>query len=201
MKNNILELIENIVYLDYCSEYSEPGYTKGYFGETEKENNFILFGDWNKLDKYPNIMEYLEGNYCLEWCDEWFIDYENDKCYRTMGDCWEWQMQIRFCDGYILTPDSPIDDWIEYAKWDRNNHPSDTPKTLPNFIDPVELGYTKFNGDYLNGFCPGQNDKPNEIAKTILETIPHSDHVVFTFHAQQFTTIFYAYYKLKKHLK
>jgi|SRR5690554_2416902 len=73
------------IYIDYCSEYGELGY------EILEGKKAILFSDWNNFDKYPRIMEWIEENYEIEWDDEWVIDYNNDKCYRTIHDSYGWQ--------------------------------------------------------------------------------------------------------------
>lgn len=142
--------------IDICNEYGEQGYL------LEPNKQAIIFGDWNRLDNYPNFREWLEDRYELEWIDEWIIDYESSKCYRTVGDSYSWEQQWRLHDsGEIITPDSDIEDWIDYAE----NSPD---RVLPSFldIDLEELGYKLINDDLQNGWY-GRNDSPSEILEEL----------------------------------
>lgn len=73
------------IYIDYCFEYGEIGY------KISEGKKAILFSDWNDFDNYPRIMEWFEENYEIEWSDEWVIDYNDNKCYRTIHDSYGWQ--------------------------------------------------------------------------------------------------------------
>lgn len=146
--------------LDWASEYGEPGYTAG--------ENGILFDNWNELRKsHPLFMRWLEENYSIEWCDEWYIDYEHGaKAWRTCADSYSWICQIKFCDGYVLTPDDDIDEWIDECK-------NDEISVLPDWITPYDLaerGFNIFNGIYESGFNPGQNDNPKDVIEAIEST-------------------------------
>jgi hypothetical protein len=45
------------------------------------------------------VQDYLEeAGYELEYSDEWFVDYNYDKAYRTVEDSYHWQCQIHFTD-------------------------------------------------------------------------------------------------------
>ena len=101
--NAILQASDNsnkVELIDVCSEYGEIGYT---LSEGKKG---IIFSDWNRFDKYPNIMEFLEENYEIEWNDEWLIDYDNSKCYRSIHDSYGWQPSM-YCNtnGEIISYD------------------------------------------------------------------------------------------------
>src|SRR5690554_2608429 len=111
MKEQVLNaLLDSGEIEQICSEYGEQGYIL----EVGKEA--ILFANWNNFDKYPNFMEWLENNYELEWLDEWIIDYDYSKAYRISPDSYNWQQQVRITDcGELITPDSDIEDWIEYC--------------------------------------------------------------------------------------
>lgn len=149
--------------VDACSDYGEMGYEK------EHKDKPILFADWNPLyDKYPNVMEYIENNYNFEWIDEWVIDYNNDKCYRCVGDSYGWEQQFRVVDGELLTPDCDPEDWIDYTKIDQNNNYE--MRVLPSFLD-IELddyGFELINDDLENGWY-GRNDDPQTISDDLFE--------------------------------
>lgn len=161
---NIIELLVNRFEIGICSEYGEMGY------ELPEGKKAILFGDWNDLDKYPNILNYLEDNYELEWQDEWYIDYNTGKAYRTKGDSYEWQSQIMYSEsvGGYLTPDDDISDWIDEVKI---TAPSGTIKALPSFIceDEIEKeGFKLIEENFENGYY-GKVDNPEDIAEKLFK--------------------------------
>lgn len=161
-------IIDEMVYngngdIDYCSEYGEMGYSK------ENEDKPILFANWNPLyEKYPNVMEYIENNYNFEWSDEWIIDYNNDKCYRCVGDSYGWEQQFRIIDGELLTPDCDPEEWIDYAKIDQNNNYE--MRALPSFLD-IDLNDYGFElmDDYLENGWYGRNDDPQAISDDLFK--------------------------------
>lgn len=156
MREQILETLFENGEIQYCSQYGEQGYN------LEENKKLILFANWNDFDKHPNFMQWLEENYECEWSDEWIIDYENDKCYRTVANSYGWQQQWRFHDcGELLTPDSDISDWLEYVE-------NDPKRVLPSFleVDLEELGYELINDDLQSGWY-GRHDSPEEILEEL----------------------------------
>lgn len=115
-----------------CSYYGEPGYT-------DPENG-IVFANWNNISS--TLANYLESaGYGLEWSDEWMIDYNHDKAYRTSPDSYGWQSSIVLSgDCEWLTPDDGAFDVIsELACTD----PTQNVRMLPAWIsehDLTELG-------------------------------------------------------------
>lgn len=167
----------------YCHEYGEPGYSHPYGATTP----IIVFGDyWCRCDKalrgiddyngrvglhtyedhYPRLWARMEDQgVSFEWYDEWYIDYDNDKCYRTTGDSYSWQSLIQWTeDGEVLTPDDGIDEWLEWAINDPN-------RCLPSRVwssgDLIMAGFTSYNGTYNNGWHEGMDDDPKKITDKI----------------------------------
>ena len=140
--------------LDYCSHYGEPGYSDPAKG--------LLFADWNDIPK--SLQTRLESQgYELEWSDEWYVDSNNDKAYRTSPDSYGWESSLMFSEacGDYLTPDDDVSDWI--AQCENNNRVA-----LPSWIaesDIIAAGWEKQADVYENGFHPGQTDDPVKIAK------------------------------------
>jgi len=79
----ILEEDHGII-TDYAEEYGEPGY--------ENNGKTILFGDWNYISH--EVFEWLEEEYELEWLDEWIINYNDSKAFRTAPNSWGWMQSF-----------------------------------------------------------------------------------------------------------
>jgi hypothetical protein len=151
--DDIITWLREVHHAEYCSGYGELGYHSPEKG--------IIFANWNDIDS--DIQDLLTDNgYELEWSDEWYIDYDNDKAWRTSPDSHHWICAIKFCDGYVLTPDDDVSEWIEECENDHNS-------ALPGWITDEQLlehGYVLID-QYENGFHPGQNDDPKQIADGI----------------------------------
>lgn len=186
---NIIELLDNRFEVGICSEYGEEGY------ELPEGKKAILFGDWNDLDKYPNIMEYLEENYELEWYDEWYVCYNTGKAYRTQPNGYSWESQIMYSENICryLTPDDDISDWIDEVKITDSN---EIIKALPSFIceDEIEKeGFKLIEENFENGHY-GKVDNPKDIAEKLFEE--GFTEIVFQLdYVSQFSTGFIAYAK------
>lgn len=185
----IVELLENGFEIGICSEYGEMGY------ELPEGKKAILFGNWNYLDKYPNIMKYLEENYELEWYDEWYICYNTGKAYRTQPNSYGWESQIMYSEsiGGYLTPDDDISFWIDEAKISDYN---ETIKALPSFFcgDEIEKEGFKLIGETFENGYYGKVDSPKEIAKELFEE-GFTELVFQIDYTSQFSTGFKAYAK------
>ena len=143
--------------VDYCTRYGEPGYTN--------PEKCIFFANWNDVPK--RIQDGLESQgYALEWCDEWYIDYNNNgKAYRTSPNSYGWESHIMFSEvaGDYLTPDDDIADWI--AQCENNARCA-----LPSWWDASDIeahGWKRTDDTYESGLHPGQNDSPKKIADAI----------------------------------
>jgi hypothetical protein len=174
--------------LEQCLTYGERGYT-----QPEK---CILFANWNPISR--RILDYLEeAGFKLEWSDEWYIDYENDKAWRTSPDSYGWVCQIvlpaESCE--YLTPDDGAEAVIDALAMTDKAHPT---QAVPDWVTEADieaLGYTPINGVYEHGFHPGQTDDPREIAEKAFAA--GAEAVVFRIkHVGQFDVHFQGFQRM-----
>jgi hypothetical protein len=165
----------------WCSEYGEPGYG-------DSRTTSVVLGDyWCRCSKVEGLHDYSAhyprlfaraalAGIELEWCDEWIIDYETDKAYRTTGDSYSWQTSVLFTEyGDILTPDSDPADLIEHALESDNRALS---SRFLSVADIEALGFVRWPDDettHESGWFPGQTDDPKVIADRI--RAEHGDDV------------------------
>jgi uncharacterized protein YneR len=145
--------------IQFSNGYSEPGYA----GEK------IALANWNERDgdkTMPRIEKILEKmGYEIEWGDEWTFCEDCGKIIRISGDSYEWKPYYWVGDGFILCGDCVKENPDEYIEYLDNNE-----KSCMTFnIDLTQFGYAKYGESYENGFHPGQNDNPKEIAKKLRE--------------------------------
>lgn len=175
---------------DYCSQYGEKGYNN--------PAKFIIFHNWNNVEQ--KIQDYFEAIGCeLEWCDEWIIDYDNDKAYRTSANSYDWQPQTAYTEnGELLTPDNSVEEWIDFCKVEQGDTVSNCLRDFTEDSLIESLGYIKYNAEsFENGWHSGQTDEPNKIVSTIFSTIDNVESVVFKLDENsQFYSKFSAFYKL-----
>jgi len=175
--------------MEYCSYYGEPGYHDPAAG--------ILFANWNDISK--RTADYLEAaGYELEWSDEWTIDYNNDKAWRTSPDSYEWQCQIQYTDdGEMITPDDGAQVFIEHCAMTDYKQPT---RAVPEWVTVADIeaeGYQAINGYFEAGWHPGQTDDPKAIARKAFENGALS--VVFRLkESSQFYVVFQGYAKFAK---
>lgn len=115
----------NNLQLEFACEYGEPGY-----GPAEKG---IFFTDWNNIPK--SLQKRLEAQGVeMEWSDEWYVDSDNSpsKAWRTQADSMGWESRVRAMDGYMITPDSDSQEWIDSSLNELDN-------ALPSWFDESEL--------------------------------------------------------------
>ena len=141
-----------IEYINWSPEYAEPGYdtpTKG-----------VLFGNWNYFA--PKAVELLEKyGYAIEWEDEWSTCSDCGKAFRTSPNSYSWQPSYFELDGELLCKDCvDMEAYLESLE-DKPTH------AVTGHIDLYEYGYIQLEGDFENGFHPGQNDNPREIYKRL----------------------------------
>lgn len=153
---------------EFATHYGEPGYQ-----DPEKG---ILLANWNNVPS--NMQKWLENaGYSLEWSDEWTIDYNNDKAYRTSPDSYGWECQFIMGDGEYIFPDDGAAAFIEELSHDR---PSARWGCLPSWIteaDLYEAGYTLHKDELESGWHPGQTDDPESWAKQCFDD--GAERVVF----------------------
>jgi len=167
----ILAALQEKHWAEWCSSYGEPGYSDPERG--------IIFANWNDISKL--VGDYLEeAGFDLHFSDEWLIDYNHDKAYRTVADSYSWQSSILFTEcGDPLTPDDLADEWIdELAITDQAQS---IRGALPSFISEESLtqeGFQKLDEDHENGWY-GRVDDPQEIAIKLWNEVEDLDRVVF----------------------
>ena len=178
---------------EYCHQYGEPGYRF----PTDATTPIVILGDyWCRCGKvlredgspdlhdyahhYPRLWARMEAQGVeFEWYDEWTIDYDNDKAYRTTADSYLWQPSLIVTDdGEYLTPDDDIETWIEWA--DRN--PSHCiPNAVYSGADLIGEGFRQENTDrFYNGWHDGMTDDPNKILERVAKFYDEDANIVFT---------------------
>jgi len=167
---------------EYCSYYGEPGYDQPKVG--------VLLYNWNTVSKEDMDLLELAG-YSLEWSDEWTIDYDNNKAYRTSPDCYHWQSSVWWNDdGQMFTPDDDVSDWIA-------NMANDPMTALPSWItqaDLEEAGFSKYSDHEESGLHTGMDADPRERFKEIKERFGDDCDVVFRMsEASQFYVVWESY--------
>lgn len=158
----ILEYLRQKHDIDYCPHYGERGYSAPDAG--------ILFANWNDISE--RIQDYLtEAGFELEWFDEWYIDYNNDKAWRTSPNCYSWICSLVYADdGEVLTPDDGAEAAIDAVALTDYAQPIGA---VPDWVLEADIeseGYVQINGTYESGWHPGQNDDLEKIAKAAFET-------------------------------
>jgi len=141
--------------LGYAKEYAEPGYTDPAKG--------ILFANWNYFPR--GVADILENyGYEIEWSDEWDFCSDCNKAFRTSGNSYSWQPSYADLDGSRICIECLQQDPTEYLE-----SLEDNPRRALNIdgIDPADYGYTMLEGEYENGWHPGQNDDPKAIYKNL----------------------------------
>lgn len=156
--------------------YSEPGYS-------DPDSKCVLIGNWNAVYQYdqqtgrsetadstlPRVARLLEKIGCeLEWGDEWLSCDDCGKLVRCSPDSYSWQQSYSY---YWADDCSPVchecvkADPSDYLEW-LEGHAS---RALTMDIDLTQHGYVKLEGEYENGFHPGQDVDPKVIAKSLEE--------------------------------
>lgn len=184
MKNHINERIENAhlysetqleevvdLIIEYLLETQDDARTADDVGGQEGEYQGVVIADWHKVE--AEWCQFLDSmGFAVYFPDE-VITCDNNKVWEHDSNLW-----MVTDGGEILTKDDPIQDWIEECLVTDYLHPM---KTLPTWVDEsvlVDEGFTRISVmPYQNGFHPGQNDKPEQIAEHYLGT---HDELVFT---------------------
>jgi len=205
---------------DWATEYGEPGYwdstttmvvlgnywcrcgkhpragqpSRGYFksGDTIKPDELHGYSD-----HHPRVWAALEAaGVQFEWYDEWMVDHETSKAYRTQPDSYSWQPSVILDDtGEWLTPDSDITDWLAWAI----NEPG---RCLfrSQWDALIEAGFAPWPDDdtrFENGWHPGQTDDPRDITEQIRAVDPDCEIVFCTTSTGQFDVEFKALIRQK----
>ncbi len=136
--------------VDIAMEYGEPGYIKG------EDDNAIITSDWNDI---PNsVFEFLEHNgYDLEWSDEWIMDYQNSKIYRSSPDSYSWTPSYFWLgDCELLGIEDEFDTYLETLIND------------PSKAESTGRDLTAYGFEDIDDYCHesgwyGINEDPQEV--------------------------------------
>lgn len=143
---------------------------------------------------HPRVWAQLEAQGVMfEWYDEWLVDWEAtpSKAYRTEADSYSWQRSVIVTEeGFLLTPDTDIAEWIA---WAQNDY------TRCITVDSVTAqlpaqGFTEFSCDYESGWY-GRDDSPEAITDAIRRDHPGATIVFALSGVEQFRITFCAYYR------
>jgi hypothetical protein len=211
---------------DTASEYGEPGYgnsgtrlvVMGDFwcrcgnnpraGQRRYGDKLIEPGDLHVYDEHhPGAWQaWLDSGVEIEWHDEWMVDYDHDKAYRTKGDSYSWQPQVLhdWEYDYWLTPDTPIEDWV---RWAANDPERCLLSNLHDASDLEDIGFVEYaserdgawgGGPFETGWHPGQTDDPKVVLDKIIEQHPDAEVVFCITENSQFYTRWAAFYRLNQ---
>ena len=167
--------------VEWCGQYGEPGYDAPEHG--------IIFANWNHVSR--PVQDWLEHHgYALEWSDEWIVDWEVSKAYRTSPDSYGWRPSYVMLEsgdiigaGDIRNGDC-VDAYIE--------HLVNSDRAADTFgVDWTQHGFRKVNTEsYESGFHPGQTDDPRKILAAAQAEHPNQEFIFSVDSVGQFDTHF-----------
>ena len=147
--------INEIENMGFAGEYAELGYSQPEKG--------ILFANWNLFPRGVDTLLESMG-YEIEWSDEWSTCGNCGKAFRISSDSYGWQPSyflVNECEE-LCKDCCDIPEYLESLE--------DNPrKAVNDHISPADYGYVKLEGNFENGFHPGQNDDPRKIYKRLHE--------------------------------
>lgn len=172
--------------IDFCTEYGERGYS------TSKP--LIVFSNWNRYPKHvTNRIEY----YCeVEWSDEWYIDHDRSRAYRTQPDCYDWTPSTAWVHDQIFTVDDANDNPHEWLEWLHNDSQRCDLFNVLNHMTAANLGYELITDDYYEIGHHGTNDDPTKILEELLKQDPKGIFVFGSLRNEQFRSTFKVWKKL-----
>lgn len=207
----------------WCSRYGEPGYGShigagttrvvlGYYWTRPGQPGWhpkLHDGTdrhqlWGLAKRWPRLFGQLEEQGVeLEWADEWLIDYEHDKAYRTTGDSYSWEPCTVYDEyGDLLTPDSDLDDWLAWAFGRPLERPLNDARLGGNLTQWLAVaGFARFPSDgsdrFEAGWYPGQTDTPASALAALKMHVGHDqfEFVVAVDYVQQFDAGFSLYWR------
>lgn len=153
----------------------------------------VMSGEMSdKLNKHRALERAAESaGIDLVHYDEYTVDYETGKAWRTQPDSYFWQPAVVWDEnGNMLTPDDDIEYWIEWAK----NNPSRciTKAMLPDSV-LHEAGFEYYPSDderYENGLHQGMDDDPVKLYESVRASLPESDIIFRLTESSQFYVTF-----------
>lgn len=148
---------------DYALDYGEPGYSITTTCDDGDETPVIVLGSWwvNGGDhferRWPRLNAQLEAQGVeLVWHDEWTVDGDASKAYRTQPDSMWWRPSYVYNEhSDMLTPDTDRADLLEHFAWNLGTVGSEAIWCEPNLISEKSLhGWEKHTinvPDYRKG--------------------------------------------------
>lgn len=155
-----------------CTQgYSEPGYS-------DPASGIIVFGNFNTVSRYDGktfvaideaparVAKLLEKlGIELEWSDEWACCDQCGKGVRTKPDSYSWQPSHTSTDNGITCHECVEEDPTDYLQ----SLEGDSSRCVTMDLDLESHGYKLLSDDFENGLYGGQSDRPELIAKALLE--------------------------------
>jgi hypothetical protein len=157
----LVNLLQDIYEVEVCDP-AEPGYKL-----SENEKAALVAYDWNRLvEKYPNIYEYLDGNFLLLYSDEWTV--LDNKCYRISPDSYGWQPSVivDVCEYITTLNDYSDDEFLDFL--DRNEY-LNNPKRAVN-LEGFEPRGLRIEEDEYHMFV--HESDPKQILSELLKNDP-----------------------------
>lgn len=154
-----------IEYMQYAPAYAERGYDDPAKG--------ILFANWNYFSR--EVSDILErAGYAIEWSDEWTTCCNCGKALRTSADSYGWR------PSYLCAVDDSDYCCIDCADIESvlESYEDNPNRAFNDHVNPADYGYEQIEGDFENGWHPGQNDDPKAIFKRLREA--GHDRILFT---------------------
>lgn len=152
---------------DVAQGYAEPGYENPRRGD-------VFFADWNRpeFNRYAStdmsrLADILERRgYGVEWLDEWYTCQHCWRAFRGQPDSYSWKMY-----GAILNECEPICGDCLHAnpEWLADEIVNDPKRADTLGIDWAAHGWEHQPERFENGWHPGQDDRPEEIAGRVPE--------------------------------
>ena len=197
---------------NYADEYGEPGY------KLDKETGVFMIGDWwcrggkgkqhdcGFTETYSDgktRLHYIEFHYrrffellAEEGCetdfyDEWYIDSETSKAWRTQANSYSWESSLLYSEegGEYLTPDDSLETWLEAVV---NNDRMCLNSSMWSDLELMDYGFEERQCDYESGWY-GVEDNPGKIMEAIQKNEPGVDVLFKLSGVEQFRVNFCVY--------
>jgi hypothetical protein len=173
--------LQHLDNLGWAPGYAEPGYSD--------PKKAVLFFNWNEVGRRTFDLLEQYGFEC-EWEDEWTTCGGCGKALRTSPDSYSWQPSYFELNGELTCIEcTDIEAYLETLE----NNPR---RAVNDHINPADYGYIKLEGDFENGWHPGQNDDPKEIFKR-LQAAGHKRLLFNIDSVSQFYITFEVYEKIE----
>jgi hypothetical protein len=124
----------------------------------------ILLMNLNELENHPILN--LDGKINLQYSDEFIIDYDNDRCFRSVSNSYTWEPFYWENNGEIFSIDDINSDIELLNKYSEEyiNNPS---KAVHSQINLSKLGYNYHCRADAKLFI--ENDTPTKMVKDLLQ--------------------------------